>query len=929
MKLIRYIYLVIILIGCGLPAFCQPGSALNSLANHINDEREHLPVEKLYLQTDKPAYLQEDTIWFKAYLFNADYLTASTRSGLLYVELDDDNNKCLKRIMLPLISGLTWGDIALIKEDIPEGSYTLRAYTNWMRNFGEDYVFKKQLYIASSGEQSRLVSAAFKQSTKAGKNNIRADVLVSDINENPVRLKDMQIKVKDGKHTLVKSTVSTGMDGRMYINFDLPENTNINNLSIQAVDVTKGTVITTPLDIPVILNRAENTDLQFMPEGGSLVAGIACKVGFKAISEDGKGADVSGSIDDSKGKVITTFKSVHGGMGCFNFVPQIGESYTAKIDVPGGIVKSYALPAVMPSGSVLSVSDQGDSLKVSVSFTTDLLAVASSYYLGGQSRGVVCYAAGIANKKTNNIFMVAKGLFPTGIAHFTLLNKVLMPLNERICFIDHDDNLHINISTDKNNYAPHDSIALAIKVTDANGKPVRGSFSLAVTDDSQVKADSLGSTIVNNLLMTSDLKGTVEVPGYYFEHTDCDRTTALDNLMLTQGWVGNDWRQLSAASTMPEYAPESEFSVQGKVTNAFNKPVVNTGVILISKKPGFALDTLTNQDGRFKFTGFSPVDTAAFVLQAKNKHGKNFNAGITVDEFKPPVFTQTFGRMIPWYMNSDTAFLQSLNDKKAKHEAEIKLTGHNVLNEVTIKAKKTIKGSHNLNSDGGADEVLDEKDMEKAGKMTLLDILNQNKEFKNMANTFILNSKAVVMIIDGINIDTFFDYNGPAGGFEIGRYQFLKGYLDYITAEDILGIELLYSFSKKVRYDIKFYPGVYYNLGYTNIAYIEITTRSGNGAYIHTTPGIYEYKPLAFSLPKQFYRPKYTINDKNLLPDLRSTIHWEPNIVTDTAGKANVSFYSADKPSAYTIVMEGSDMNGQVEDIRKKIIVRTGVKTKP
>ena len=97
----------------------------------------------------------------------------------------------------------------------------------------------------------------------------------------------------------------------------------------------------------------------------------------------------------------------------------------------------------------------------------------------------------------------------------------------------------------------------------------------------------------------------------------------------------------------------------------------------------------------------------------------------------------------------------------------------------------------------------------------------------------------------------------------------------------------MWNYSKKVRYDIEFYPKLYEWNGYTDHAYIEITTRSGNGVYFHTTPGVYEYKPLAFSLPKQFYRPKYTVNSKNLLPDLRSTIHWEPNIMTDTRRQSN------------------------------------------
>jgi hypothetical protein len=85
--------------------------------------------------------------------------------------------------------------------------------------------------------------------------------------------------------------------------------------------------------------------------------------------------------------------------------------------------------------------------------------------------------------------------------------------------------------------------------------------------------------------------------------------------------------------------------------------------------------------------------------------------------------------------------------------------------------------------------------------------------------------------------------------------------------------------------------------------------------------GTYLYKPLAASLPKQFYSPKYTVKSISTLPDLRSTIYWQPNIITDTAGKATVSFYSTDKPAVYTIIMEGADLNGGIGFERRKIVV--------
>ena len=67
---------------------------------------------------------------------------------------------------------------------------------------------------------------------------------------------------------------------------------------------------------------------------------------------------------------------------------------------------------------------------------------------------------------------------------------------------------------------------------------------------------------------------------------------------------------------------------------------------------------------------------------------------------------------------------------------------------------------------------------------------------------------------------------------------------------------------------------------------------------------MYLYKPSPISYPKEGFahKPRYAVNDTTKrLPDLRSTIDWEPNIITDADGKATVHFYAADKPSTYTI----------------------------
>jgi hypothetical protein len=905
MKLVCRLFPIVLIFACNPGVYGQNNSRLTSLMNTINGISKQLPIEKLYLQTDKENYVQGDTIWLKAYLLDADFLMPSMRSGLLYAELDDVDNNSVKRMLLPMINGLSWGNMAIDEKDIPEGNYTLRAYTNWMRNFGEDYVFKKSIYIAATGSQSPLIVTAFKQVN----NNIRANILLTGQNRQPLRLHDELVRVLNGKRTLFKTKMSTGVDGRLDLNFNLPDNTPAKDLSIVTKEIIKGEE-TGSLTIPVILNRPENTDLQFMPEGGYLVANIVAKIGFKAIGEDGRSVPVNGKIYDGKQQEVASFNSSGKGIGSFELMPQQGEMYTARLTLPNGSTKNYQLPPVNPTGTSLRIKNTStDTIEVIVAAKTINPA---DYSLIGEARGVVCYAAHLIPENGLSVIKIPQNIFPTGITHFILLNNTNQPLNERMIYIDRHDDLLISVNSNKQTYAPHDSIALDLQVTDKNGKPVRGSFSMAVTDDNQVKPDSLGSNIINNMLFSADLKGTVEDPGYYFESRSPQKEKELDNLLLTQGWGGYGQKQALNSPAKPLYAAESAFVINGKVTNIFNKPLSKAGIVLLSKKPVMVKDTVTDKNGRFSFKEIFPVDTAVFVIQAKRKSGSNFNVGLEVDEFAPPVFTQSV-RKLPWYINTDTLLLQNRDSKLSQRMAEEKmLSNGTMLKEVVIKDKKVIKGSKNLNGPGGADFVLDEKDMENAKKLSLYGLLQKKypnfyKMFEGGIMVYRLKNHVVNFVIDGVFISNVLL---PVDLF-----------MENLTAEDIKGIEIMYSAKYALAYDPSFIskevrlPDRYIPV------YLEITTYSGNGAFMKKVPGIYIYKPIPFSLPKQFYRPKYTTKNTITGTDQRSTIHWEPNILTDTAGKAVVSFYSADKPARYTIIIQGTDLNGQFGFAWKKISI--------
>jgi hypothetical protein len=630
---------------------------------------------------------------------------------------------------------------------------------------------------------------------------------------------------------------------------------------------------------------------------------------------------VQGGVYASNGQKVADLRSIHLGMGTFDLDPQPNTTYIVKTDFKGKEL-NIPLPASKSSGVVMRVDNitNKDTIVVTIIPSNDIKQTGQVYYLIGQTAHVVCYGATVNTSKGYRRFSIHRSAFPTGVTRFTLLSQAQAPIAERIIFVDHHDEIRLNIVTSKATYANRDSVSLDLIATDIDGAPVPGSFSLAVTDDAQVKPDSTMANLPAKVLLADELKGNIENADWYFSKGDSiHKAASLDALLLTQGWVNYNWKEAFAPVKKADaYKAEPYFAVKGRVLNAFNKPVAKSNIVLLSMKPAFVADTITNEKGEFQFTGLYPFDTVAYNLQAKNKRGKMFNVGIEVNEFVPPAFTSAQQRLIPPYVNIDTARLNAIRTKALYNQEDAKITGRQ-LQEVKIKATKAIKGSKSLIDPGEADLTLDEEDMHAAGKATLLDVINKNiKGFSNMGrkgaiyyNIYMLPT---IFIIDGMPTQFFV----PQG---TSYYLYMKSILEYIVAEDVKGVELMTSSKNQMAYTSEYILPRNPMARFYDFTFLEITTYSGNGLFMKKTPGNYLYRPPVFASTKEFYSPKYTVKKPVIIPDTRPTIFWAPNLITGNDGKASVSFYTADKTATYAVKVQGADMAGRVGTVQSKIKV--------
>ncbi len=131
------------------------GQDINSIVSKFNDYTTQNPIEKVYLHLDKPYYMAGEVVYIKAYLTDA-HLNEDVVSRIIYVELSDTSKQIVKRILLYSDKKEFAGQIEL-PDSLPSNYYHLRAYTNWMRNAGEDFFFHSDIFIGNPALQNSSV----------------------------------------------------------------------------------------------------------------------------------------------------------------------------------------------------------------------------------------------------------------------------------------------------------------------------------------------------------------------------------------------------------------------------------------------------------------------------------------------------------------------------------------------------------------------------------------------------------------------------------------------------------------------------------------------------------------------------------------------------------------------------------------------------
>lgn len=835
--------------------------------------------EKVYLHLNKPSYYPGDTIWFKAYTVVGDKHQLSGGSGVLYAELIKPNDSVVYHINLKLTNGLAYGEFPL-KADAPAGVYRVRAYTNWMRNWGSEYFFDQPVIVGDASAVAVPPTMPFNVTFKPEGSEqpvagLRSRVAVKCVAANGFGLAASG-KIMDADNNQV-AEFKTQHAGLAVFAFT-PEAGKTYHADVVIADGRKQTIqlpVTAQRGFTLLVNKSgpdsiylkvaaseaemkasqHNTFYLVAQQGGRVCYTASFKLedpifsttidkkrfgsGVAQFMLFGPNADLlnqriafirtgdtlatslklNTQTAAARGKMELAIKAGAGkpALGSFSVsVVSLGQM-TANIDYAPTIESQLLLSSDVKSW----VEDPGYYFSRVVDLSEsdfDILMMSQIY-----KHDWVKYQASALD---TNIYKLEKGLTITGVIK-TLTGKPLP--NGHVSFLDLPEKVMIDTTGDANGH---------FRLTDIN-----------ISDTVKVV-----------------IKGTTKRNGPYVKvQLDRPDIPTLDKIISLPAPVK------APVTAPPELQP---IILNMELLKAF--PSIAQGLTHASAELKEVDGKLRYQDdllrvvidsrpfGQAELRYFSPFDLEAVSIIP--------SAGIAPD-----------GKKISPVLNLITKAKAGTNGKQLK---EVKVTS-------TRYRKPVVTHSENLNGPGVADQVIKGDDL--VGSYTISQLVG------------ILRG-GIWVTTSGVPINPHSAkspmHAGPMSVILDGEIINDPGELSAIFLQNIAIIEVLSSPRTVMLYGDEIGSG----------GAIIITTKTpedmGPNDYLS---GFSKTRVSGLHVSKQFYSPVYNTPKKATdAPDLRDAIYWNSDVATDDDGKAALTWYNSDAQGTYEVIIEGIDVDGHL-----------------
>ena len=698
--------------------------------------------------------------------------------------------------------------------------------------------------------------------------------------------------------------------------------------------------------------RPKELNVSFFPEGGHLISGLPCRVAFKATDKQGHGVSIDGLADDND--VLYSVPFQHNGMGYLEFTPGVK---TQKVQtIYEGKKYTFSLPTPEREGCTLRLgrTDSGDSLTARFAAAGNPATKLLGYTLTSQGKCHVVDTLTIGLRGCTRT--IATTSLPTGVYQLTLFDADGAVYAQRLLFIDNGIPTEaVSVTAEKADIHPFDEIRLNLQSVP------QSSFSLAVRDAADY-GTAYRDDIRTYMLLSSELKGLIEEPGWYFEAesrqsdslqlgirneelgiipadgddsapsnpspitsnpipnssflipNSSDRKAALDLLMMVQGWTRYNWQQMAGVEPFKiRHYTEEGLVLDGWAFSRYKEvPLANVkvGINLYSPDRDKKQSTIVTTDslgywsvGVEDFEG----EWDLFIQTRQQEKGKENNTTRMRLErsFSPQLYAyQPIEKYIPGYIWNATDIGDLHSEEEDEDDAFVAPSDAHLLEEVEVHGRRmyidycTFKA---FDADKDTELILDD------GLYTykVADYL------RDKGYTVITpNGESFPSVgINGIHTEWIIirgrwsiSERVFGYGWEIDMEK-VKTVIVYDKRKDFAAIPVVRSHLDAIQIEQKirdYHGGPYVvEIRLHNKSTRKISTKNSR----HTS--FSGYTPVV-----EFYAPTYPNGPIQGDKDYRRTIYWNPEVTTDADGHATVSFYNNGYSRALTVSAEGITTDG-------------------
>lgn len=673
-------------------------------------------------------------------------------------------------------------------------------------------------------------------------------------------------------------------------------------------------------------NRGEDSvksgrmNVDFYPEGGSLIRGLESRVAFSVYDRDGSHFETDGFLV-SGGDTLCAVRTLREGRGVFSCVPGGGE-VTLHLRGKKGGWRKFRLPEARSEGCALRVDASGDdSVRLRMEFSRGLEGSKIGLVISYHGSSEVCDSMIAGSGAVERVF--SRSVFAEGVNEVSVFDTSGRILADRMFFVHPRGGARrIEAEVDDRSLSPFSKVRMRFRTPDSCTV-----FSLSVRD-ADTEVNGSGTDAATWHLLASDLRGYIENAGYYLEGDDPARREAADLLMLVQGWRGYDFEMMSGRNRMHLTHPaEDGLLLMGQLHPYKKKDsvaFVDLAVALRNAYEDLLLGTTTtDRKGYYTFRLPDCYNEWDMVMRTSIED-KNMKYYIGINRnFSPAARKLSYYEMQPLPLDTPRIYMKAVVDT-----SRIIVTQDvQLIQEVVIKGKRyrDARASWERESYGSRYATLAyfcaadvERIIDKGEKLpSLYEWLQSKNEF------FVGND----------NISNAIPYKNPIYNYwDDGPSYRNRPILWFLDNEFMFATSVPRQYAKTPHiseplvYDEGLFPvfidevkSVYVSEKPLDVRHIKNNKMVGYN-YVCVYVYLQRYKRAkvkgmrfthfdGYYTPQTFVSPNYSILPPE--PDFRRTLYWNPDVKTDGEGKADIEFYNSSKCRQFIISAETITKDGK------------------